>query len=105
MRLSADGIISFSLVPLRLAVWMSFAVASLACIGIVYAVIVRLMTDAWVQGWAILFTALLFLGGVQMIFLGVIGEYIGRIYMQSKQRPLYFIKEQHGFDGYTNRSE
>lgn len=105
MRLSADGIISFSLVPLRLAIWMGFAVASLACIGIIYAVIVRLATDAWVQGWAILFTALLFLGGVQMIFLGVIGEYIGRIYMQSKQRPLYFIKEQHGVDRNTGRSE
>lgn len=98
MRLAADGILSFSLIPLRLAVWMGFAVASLACIGIIYAVIVRLATDAWVQGWAILFTALLFLGGVQMIFLGVIGEYIGRIYMQSKQRPLYFVKERHGFD-------
>lgn len=105
MRLSADGIISFSLVPLRLAVWMGFAVASLSCVGIIYAVIVRLTTDAWVQGWAILFTALLFLGGVQMIFLGVIGEYIGRIYMQSKQRPLYFIKEQYGIDGTTRRTK
>lgn len=104
IRLSTDGIISFSLVPLRLAVWMGFAVASLSCIGIIYAVIVRLATDAWVQGWAILFTALLFLGGVQMIFLGVIGEYIGRIYMQSKQRPLYFVKERHGFDETTRRT-
>lgn len=98
MRLSADGILSFSLAPLRLAIWMGFVVASLSCLGIIYAVVVRLATDAWVQGWAMLFTALLFLGGVQMIFLGVIGEYIGRIYMQSKQRPLYFIKEQHGID-------
>lgn len=105
MRLSADGIISFSLVPLRLAIWMGFAVASLACIGIVYAVIVRLATDAWVQGWAILFTALLFLGGVQMIFLGVIGEYLGRIYMQSKQRPLYFIKERYGVEADPGRAE
>lgn len=105
MRLSADGIISFSLVPLRLAIWMGFAVASLACIGIVYAIIVRLATDAWVQGWAILFTALLFLGGVQMIFLGVIGEYLGRIYMQSKQRPLYFIKERYGVEADPGRAE
>jgi len=98
LRLSTDGIFSFSLIPLRLAVWMGFAVATLACIGIIYAIVVRLTTDAWVQGWAMMFTALLFLGGVQMIFLGVIGEYIGRIYMQSKQRPLYFVKERSGFD-------
>jgi dolichol-phosphate mannosyltransferase len=102
LRLSTDGIFSFSLIPLRLAVWMGFAVATLACIGIIYAIVVRLTTDAWVQGWAMMFTALLFLGGVQMIFLGVIGEYIGRIYMQSKQRPLYFVKERSGFD---NRNE
>jgi len=98
VRLAVDGILSFSLLPLRLAIWMGFMVASLACIGIVYAVVVRLTTEAWVQGWAMLFTAMLFIGGVQLIFLGVLGEYLGRIYMQSKQRPLYFVKERLGFE-------
>lgn len=96
-QLALDGVLSFSLVPLRLAIWMGFGVAVLSCIGIVYVVIVRLTTSAWVQGWAMLMVALLFLGGVQMMFLGVIGEYIGRIYMESKRRPLYFIKERYGF--------
>lgn len=104
VKLASDGIMSFSLIPLRLAVWMGFAVASLSCIGIVYVVIVRLTTEAWVQGWAMLMVALLFLGGVQMIFLGVIGEYLGRLYMESKRRPLYFIQEKIGFDSHPASS-
>lgn len=98
VHLAVDGIMSFSLIPLRLAVWMGFFVATLSCVGIVYAVVVRLTTSAWVQGWAMLMVGLLFLGGVQLIFLGVIGEYLGRIYMELKQRPLYFVKERLGFD-------
>ena len=99
VQLGLDGVISFSLIPLRLAIWMGVGVAALSCVGIAYAVVVRLTTSAWVQGWAMLMVALLFLGGVQLIFLGVIGEYLGRIYMESKRRPLYFVKERRGFDG------
>jgi len=97
VKLAMDGMMSFSLIPLRLAIWMGFFVATLSCIGIVYAVVVRLTTSAWVQGWAMLMVALLFLGGVQLIFLGVMGEYLGRIYMELKKRPLYFVKERRGF--------
>lgn len=98
VQLAMDGIMSFSLIPLRLAIWMGFFVATLSCAGIIYAVVIRLTTSAWVQGWAMLMVALLFLGGVQLIFLGVVGEYLGRIYMEMKRRPLYFIKERRGFD-------
>lgn len=57
----------------------------------------RLLTDIWVSGWTLLFIAILFMGGVQLLVLGVIGEYLGRLYMQQKSRPLYLVKEMRGF--------
>jgi dolichol-phosphate mannosyltransferase len=98
VQLATDGIVSFSVVPLRLAIWAGVLVATLSTLGIVYTVIVRLTTSDWVQGWAMLEVSLLFLGGIQLIFLGVMGEYLGRIYMEMKQRPLYFVKERRGFN-------
>jgi glycosyltransferase involved in cell wall biosynthesis len=97
LRFASDGILSFSLVPLRLAIYMGFAASGLALAGILYALLLRLFTDVWVTGWTLLFIAVLFLGGVQLVFLGVIGEYLGRVYGEVKQRPLYLVKERHGF--------
>lgn len=97
VRFAADGILSFSMEPLRMAVWMGFTAAGLAFAGILYALVIRLMTNSWVQGWALLFIAILFMGGVQLVFLGVIGEYLGRVYGEVKRRPLYVVKERLGF--------
>jgi polyisoprenyl-phosphate glycosyltransferase len=94
-----DGIVSFSFAPLRLAVWTGFFVIGLAVLGIVYALLLRFFADPsqWVRGWASLIVAILFMGGVQLISLGIIGEYVGRIYGEVKQRPLYFVWERFGF--------
>lgn len=92
-----DGILSFSFAPLRLAIWLGFLASALALGGIFYALFIRLFTDAWVAGWALLFIASLFLGGVQLLLIGVLGEYLGRIYMEVKRRPLYLVKERLGF--------
>ena len=97
LRLAVDSILSFSLLPLRLAIWIGFLAAGLALSGIVYALAVRIFTDAWVSGWAALFIAILFLGGVQLVLIGVLGEYLGRIYAEVKRRPLYLVKERLGF--------
>lgn len=97
LRFATDGVLSFSLVPLRLAVYLGFFVAFMAFLGIVYALALRLLTDVWVAGWTLLFIGMLLLGGIQLLFLGVIGEYLGRIYGEVKQRPLYLIKERLGF--------
>ena len=97
LHLAVDGIVSFSFIPLRLATWAGFLAAGLAMLGIVYAVFVRIFTDAWVTGWAALFIAILFLGGVQLMLVGVLGEYLGRIYGEVKRRPLYLVKERIGF--------
>lgn len=97
LQFAADGILSFSFAPLRLAIWSGFLALAVAVGGIVYAVVLRLYTDDWVRGWASLFVAVLFMGGVQLISIGIIGEYIGRIYGEVKQRPLYFVEERLGF--------
>jgi dolichol-phosphate mannosyltransferase len=97
VRLASDGILSFSSAPLRMAVHFGFASACLAIFGIVYALALRLFTDRWVTGWTLLFIAMLFFGGVQLMFLGVMGEYVGRIYGEIKRRPLFLTKERLGF--------
>jgi dolichol-phosphate mannosyltransferase len=95
-----DGILSFSLLPLRLASFTGMVAIWLAIGGIVVAVVVRLLRLYDLQlgrGWASLFVAVLFMGGVQLLTLGVMGEYLGRIYTEVKRRPLYAVQERLGF--------
>jgi polyisoprenyl-phosphate glycosyltransferase len=99
IRFAMDGIVSFSTTPLRLATYLGFAVSGLAGLGILYALYVRLFQNNWVQGWTSIAIAVLFLGGVQLICLGIIGEYLGRTYGESKRRPLYVVRERLGFEG------
>ncbi len=93
-----DGIISFSFLPLK--VW-SYVGVSISLISLLYAsfLIVRtLIFGIDVPGYASLMVAILFLGGIQLITLGILGEYLGRVYEEVKGRPLYFVREQYGFD-------
>lgn len=92
INLALDGIASFSAVPLRFVSFIGFLAALLSLLGIIYALVVRLFTHHWVAGWAISFVGMLFLGGLQMMSLGVLGEYVGRIYSETKQRPLYLAR-------------
>jgi glycosyltransferase involved in cell wall biosynthesis len=89
LGLAVDGIVSFSIVPLRLVTALGFLSAGAAFAGISYALWVRLLTHSWVRGWAITFIGILLMAGVQMLCLGILGEYIGRIYTESKRRPLF----------------
>jgi dolichol-phosphate mannosyltransferase len=98
VRFALDGLTSFSRAPLRLATWMGFLVSGIALAAITYALFLRLFTSNWVTGWTALFIAVLFIGGAQLLSLGVIGEYIGRIYGETKRRPLYLVQEAHGFE-------
>lgn len=91
LHLAADGILSFSVTPLRAAIILGLLSAAVAFAGIIYAVILRLTTSAWVSGWTLLFVAILFMGGVQLVTAGIIGEYVGRIYREVKGRPLYLL--------------
>ena len=93
MSLAIDGVTSFSIRPLRLITVLGIIVALLSFIGIIY-VLVSVISGYYVDGWASTTCILCFVSGIQMISLGVIGEYIGRIYLETKQRPRYFIAER-----------
>ena len=97
LRFAIDGILSFSTKPLQMSVGLGMLCATLALIGILYALGLRLFTNIWVEGWTALMIAVLFLGGVQLICVGILGEYIGRIYHEVKNRPLYVVQEYLGF--------
>jgi dolichol-phosphate mannosyltransferase len=97
LRLASDGILSFTMAPLRLAFFMGLATAGLALAGSAGVLVRYLVTGVGVAGWVVLFIAVLFLGGVQLAFLGVIGEYLGRVYGEVKRRPLYLVKDRQGF--------
>ena len=97
LRFAIDGILSFSMVPLRLATYIGFLASGLALLGIGYAFALRLLTDVWIAGWTLLLIAILFLGGVQLVLIGIFGEYLGRIYGEVKRRPLYLVAERLGF--------
>jgi len=92
IRFALDGIFSFSTKPLQVATYFGLFVSLLSVIGVMYALGSRLFGDGWVPGWTLLFIGMMFLGGVQLIILGVIGEYIGRIYGEVKKRPLFIKK-------------
>jgi glycosyltransferase involved in cell wall biosynthesis len=98
LRFATDGILSFSTKPLQMSIGLGFFSAVLAFLGILYAFVVRIFTNSWVEGWAGLMIAVLFLGGVQLISVGILGEYIGRIYNEVKNRPLYVVEEYQGFN-------
>ena len=98
LRFAIDGILSFSQKPLRIATWLGLFSALLAFTGIVWVLVVRLWWGQWVEGWASLLTAVLFLGGIQLICIGILGEYVGRIYREVKGRPLYIVADTVGFE-------
>jgi polyisoprenyl-phosphate glycosyltransferase len=98
LRFALNGLMSFSIVPLQLASYLGFLISSIGFFYIVYAIGLKLFTDRVVLGWTSVMVAVLFLGGVQLISLGIIGEYIGRVYEEVKQRPLYVVDEAKGFE-------
>ncbi|MHC1481564.1 glycosyltransferase family 2 protein [Frateuria aurantia] len=91
IKLAIDGITSFSTTPLQLATWVGLASAALAFIYGVWVLGRALLYGDIVRGYPSLMVVILFLGGIQLLALGVIGEYLGRNYSESKQRPLYFV--------------
>ena len=91
--LAIDGITSFTNVPLRISTFIGFIVSMLAFIYMIYIFIKALIWGDPVQGYPSLVILLLFLGGIQLLSLGVIGEYIGRIYNETKNRPDYIVRE------------
>jgi len=92
IRFALDGITSFSTVPLRMASWLGWAVSCLAFLYML-SVPIQWLFDITVPGFSTIMVAVLFIGGVQLISIGIIGEYIGRIFTEIKPRPMYVVDE------------
>ena len=98
LRFATDGITSFSHVPMQLAMTLGFLFAGVALLGIPAIVVMRFSGNREFFGQATTLVSVLLLGGVQLICLGIIGEYLGRIYNEVRRRPLYLISGKWGFE-------
>ena len=93
IALAVDGITSLSVKPLQLITGFGLTVALVSFLGVLWALITALCGKS-VPGWASMTCIVCFVGGVQLISLGIIGEYVGKIYLETKQRPRYIISER-----------
>lgn len=95
IRLALDAITSFSIVPLRIATFVGFFMSLFSGIYGLYAVIVFLTNrSSVIIGWPSVIISVLFIGGLQLLILGIVGEYIGKIFLETKKRPLYIIQDK-----------
>lgn len=98
LKFSIDGITSFSFKPLQMATQFGFFVAAIGFVMILVLLYLKLFTAQTVQGWTSMMVVLLFLGGIQLLMLGVLGEYVGRIYDEVRHRPLYIVRRGYNTD-------
>ena len=94
LRYSIDGFINFSEAPLNLATWAGLASFILSFFAIIFVVLRRLLFGDPVSGWASTISIIMFLGGLQLLALGIIGKYIAKIFLETKNRPVYIVKEK-----------
>ena len=93
LKLAADGILGFSTYPLQVISKIGYFISALAFLGIIYAIVMKIFFPEFtVEGWTFIVITILFMGGIQLIMLGVLGSYIGRIYTEVQNRPLYLIQ-------------
>lgn len=99
LRFAIDGILSFSEIPLKISSVFGLLCSVLSFALIVYGLIVKLFYPEYaISGWASVFVAVLFLGGVQLMCIGILGGYLGRVYDEIKGRPLYIVEEEMNFN-------
>jgi dolichol-phosphate mannosyltransferase len=95
LKFAFDGLTSFSTAPLRLASWLGYVTSAFAFLYLV-TVFIQVLLGVTVEGWATTMVAILFLGGVQLVCVGILGEYLGRIFNEVKARPVYIVEESLG---------
>jgi dolichol-phosphate mannosyltransferase len=98
LKFASDAVTGFSYFPLQLATYLGFTIAALSGLGMLAVIVARLYGNQAFFGQATTLVMVLFLGGVQLISLGIIGEYLGRIYDEVKGRPMYVVNEAVGFE-------
>jgi len=97
LKLAGDGIFGFSMSPLKLISKLGYAISTLSFIGIIYVIALKLFDEKdAVPGWTFASAAVLFIGGIQLMMLGMVGNYIGRIYTETQNRPLYLVESVNG---------
>ena len=93
VRLAMDGLLGFSILPLRAVMMVGFLISAISSLYGLYAVLIHVLTERSVPGWASIMTGVYFLGGIQLMCIGICGEYIGRTFMEAKKRPQYVVAE------------
>ena len=96
--LAVDALVSFSAIPLHVAIYVGFVLAGLGFCYALYALYARLVTGDVLPGWTSLIILVSVVGGIQLILMGVIGIYLGKIYEEVKQRPLYLVSARVGLE-------
>ena len=99
LGLGINGIVAFSRVPLRIATYLGVIASGFSIVLTIWAVYQRFVGNDTVRGWASTLVVILLLGGAQLLMIGVVGEYLSRIYDEVKQRPMYVIGDLRGFEG------
>jgi dolichol-phosphate mannosyltransferase len=94
VRLALDGLLSFSVTPLRLSSLLGFGVAVAGVLYVAFALVARIFSGSVPAGWTSIVAIILVLGGVQLIMIGIVGEYLARVYSESKERPSYVVRER-----------
>ncbi len=97
IRLALAGYIGFSSMPLHAAGWLGFFTSGLGAVLTLWALVTKMLGIPSPQGWASILSVVLFMGGIQLVMLGVVGEYLGRVYDEVRQRPLYIVRSRVGF--------
>jgi polyisoprenyl-phosphate glycosyltransferase len=92
LAFAAEGVTSFSIVPLRLITLLGFLVSAFSFAMIVFIIYGTLVMKAVIPGWASSVVPIYFLGGIQLLSIGILGEYVSKIYLESKRRPRYFVE-------------
>jgi len=96
IKLAIDGILSFSNAPLRMTLNLGFLISGMSFLIGLVSIVLKIFDVYTISGWASLIVVFTFLGGTQLVVIGIIGEYVGRIYDEVRQRPLYLIREKRG---------
>jgi polyisoprenyl-phosphate glycosyltransferase len=102
IKLCLDGITSFSIKPLKLSGYLGALVSASGFLYLIYVIYLALFTDATIRGWPSIIVSMLIFNGFTLLMLGILGEYVGRIYDESKARPLYIVRECRGVSGEVN---
>lgn len=93
-RYAVEGIISFTTLPLRISAWLGFIVSFVAFLYLIVVILQKILFGIDIAGYPTIIVLILLLGGVQLVVLGVIGEYLAKTFLEVKRRPVYIVKEK-----------